>query len=170
MLIVTIFTVAAEPSVAACLPCSALPQLSFRAGPHPSAGLRGSLYKALQLAIYVRVLCKLPAAAWATLYVNSYSKEMSTQARQELVFHVVDKSCLPFLACLTIEHSVREGQTYRTSEQALHLCIGTYGHPARLQNNNQREVRCCVTQAAHTHATTHYYLTSGYWRKSVNTC
>lgn len=74
------------------------------------------------------------------------------------MFHIVDKSCLPFLACLTIEHSVREGQTYRTSEQALHLCIGTYGHPARLQNNNQREVRCCVTQAAHTHTCHHSLL------------
>lgn len=82
----------------------------------------------------------------------------STQEWQWLVLHMVDKSCLPCLACLTIEHSVREGQTYRTSEQALHLCIGTYGHPARLQNNNQREVRCCITQAAHTHTCHHSLL------------
>lgn len=63
------------------------------------------------------------------------------------MYHKVASLVLLALACLTIEHRVRVGQTYRTSEQALHLCIGTYDHPARLQNNNQREVRHCIHQS-----------------------
>lgn len=63
------------------------------------------------------------------------------------MYHKVASLVLLALACLTIEHRVRVGQTYCTSEQALHLCTGTYDHPARLQNNNQREVRHCIHQS-----------------------